>query len=236
MGVDETRDGVAEGQDLSPGLPSEVTGKPEESSEEVAEEPCITGTVKSQCENPNGSFIGISKKQRDTLGVGVGNPVEVYDQNGKLVGLFTVGKALAKLAKDPDSLSANNIEPGTVITVKKVKESKEKGVALSVSHGIENDERHLPTIETIKTRFPDMDSGNFIAIPVAVFNELTGGRDRVPAIEKGKISLLGKETEVVFVPTGTNFGLTTKAAESLNIPAEFKEIRLQSKDGVLFVI
>lgn len=222
---------VEQGVKSSPAVdvrPAELEQKEIESS--------LSGVVDQECKNPNGLYIGLKKSSREFLGVKVGEPVEICDKEGNLIGIYTVGEALKELTKVIGSFSANNIAPGTFINVKRCKESREKAVEYTVDHGIEKDEEKTKRrMDIIKERFPQASPECFITIPTSLSNQLTGEIGKIAKIAVGKIHFDGKDYDVVFVPSGTNFGLTTKAAELLNIPQELKKIKLKTENGILYV-
>ena len=232
---------VEQGQEAQTYPPAQVEAK--------EQEPQLTLKVAGACENPDGRFVGLNAKQREALGVTVGGSVVLKGADGKSLGLFTVGKGSSKFVKQPDVFTANVVATGETFTVTKAKENSEEAMSLNVQHGIENPpadlsdqdkekhkEKTAKRFDIIKGRF-GADSDAFITIPTAVLNQLTGDTNRIAQISKVKIRYGGKEMLIVAVPAGTDFGLTTLAAERLGIPAELRELRLgvDQKNGVLVI-
>ena len=58
------------------------------------------------------------------------------------------------------------------------------------------------------------------------------------SISKAKIRYGGQEQEMVMVPSGNEFGFTTKAAQTLGIPVipvQLEDLRYRIENGVLII-
>jgi hypothetical protein len=216
-------------------------------AEAKEQEPKLKLQVARACNNPNGRYIGMSKRQRDALNVEVGGTVELFEGNQSL-GLFTVGKGASELSEHPEQFTANVVEAGKAVTVKKAFETAETIMKLPVTHGIENApagsppdkakeyaERTTRRMKIIAERFPGTGTDEFMTVPTAVLNQITGGAAKVANISKIKVRLGGHETDVVMVPAGNDIGLTTKLAQKLYIPLQLNEIRFRIDKGVMVI-
>lgn len=215
-------------------------------SETKEQEPQLELTVAGPCNNPEGRYVGLSKKQRDALGVVSGGTAELF-ADGKSLGIFTVGSGSKELIGKPE-FTANDVDVGKQVVVKKVVEVGLTTQELSVAHGIENvptglnseeakkyQERTIRRMQIVAERFPGVVIHEFMTIPTAVLNQLAGSEVKIPAISQGRVRIGGKEIEIVMVPAGKDVGSTTKAAEKLGIPPELKQIRFRIIDGVMVI-
>ncbi|MEK7673232.1 MAG: hypothetical protein AAB373_05090 [Patescibacteria group bacterium] len=81
-------------------------------------EPTLRLTVKATC-NSQGPYVGLSKWQREKLGVALGDSVQLKDESGKIIGERVVGLGLKTLLSDPTAFSVNGVEIGTTVDVLK---------------------------------------------------------------------------------------------------------------------
>jgi hypothetical protein len=215
--------------------------------EDAEKEPQLKMTVYGPCKNPEGRYVGLSKKQRDALGVVEGGTVEIILDKESL-GVYTVGKGSTEIVKIPDLFTVNGIEGGHLVTVRKPKETGENVMKFGVRHGVETvpeelkdekakeyTERTARRMKIIAERFPGVSTDEFMTVPTAVLNLITGDSAKIAGISRQKVRFAGKETEITVVPAGNDIGLTTKAAEELNIPTEIKELGIRVENGVLVI-
>lgn len=218
----------------TPTIPA--TPHPPEASETVPE---LSLTVAGACNNPNGRYVGLSKGQRDKLQVEVGSSVELFDGGGKSLGIFTVGTGSKALLLESGKFTANGVDTGTAVTVKKAVKKPEREIDLPVTHRIEAAEQHERRAGIIRNRFPDMDPETYITIPTALGRELgfspSPASATVLSISKGKVRIGDTDHEIVMVPSGTTVGFTTKAGQKLGIPAELGAIKVRIDNGVLVI-
>ena len=228
-------------------LPAAQPAQPPQAAEAKEKEPELSLTVARGCNNPDGRYVGLSGRQRDALKVAVGGIVELFE-NGQSLGLFTVGKGAAELTGKPEQFTSNVVEPGKSVTVKKADKNRETVMTFGVTHGVENvpanlqgeeakkyADRTARRMQIIGERFPGVSTDEFMIIPTAVLNAMTGESVRIASISKQKIRFAGVETEMVVVPAGNDVGLTTKAAQKLKIPAGVTELRVRVERGVLVI-
>jgi hypothetical protein len=221
--------------------------KPDDVKEGAEKEPMLKLTVAGPCKNPEGDYVGLSKKQRDALGVVEGGTVEIF-KGHKSIGIFTVGKGSSEVIKTVGLITANGIPAANLVTIRKAKESGESLIKYGVRHEVEDvpegleekdaqeyQDRTARRMAIIEKRFPGVAVDEFITVPTAVLNLMTGGAKKVASISVQKVRFGGSETEITVIPTGTDIGLTSKAAKKLNIPAEITEIGIRVKDGVLII-
>lgn len=210
-------------------------------------EPELNLTVAQPCKNPEGRFVGLSKRQRDALQVSEGGTVELFE-GGQSLGIFAVGKGSSELTKSPELFSVNGVDAGKTVTVKKAVETKERVMKLGLTHGVEDVPAHLQgdeakkyadrtvrRMQIIGERFPGADTDEYMTIPTGVLNSMTGELAKVAAISKQKVRYGSTEMEIVMVPAGNDIGLTTKAAQKLNIPTAATELRFRVDSGVLVI-
>ena len=76
-------------------------------------------TVDSACNNPKGRSVGLSMGQRLALDVEVGETVELFDGSGANLGTFTVGRGAQKLLLKAESFTANEVDVGSSVKVRK---------------------------------------------------------------------------------------------------------------------
>jgi hypothetical protein len=234
----------------------EIVAQPSEADRALApaaqqeikeKEPELRLEVVRECNNPEGLYVGMSKKQRDALGVQVGGTVELFDGSRSL-GIFTIGTGAVELTKEPGKFTANGIEPGKTVTAKKAPEKVLTTMELPLSHGIEktptglspeDEQKHTERItrrmQIIGERFPGVATDEFITVPTAVVNQMLGSKVKIATISQLKVRLGGEEIEIVMVPAGKDIGLTTKAAAKLGIPPELTKIRFKIVDGVMVI-
>src|SRR3989338_5698352 len=178
------------------------------------QEPQLTLTVAGPCHTAEGRYVGLSKQQRAGLKVEVGGGVELFE-NGYSLGLFTVGRGATALLNNPTQFTVNDVDPNSTITLRKAIEGGETLLRLPVVRGIKNDPKTSGRQEKIAQRFEGWDIEVFMSLPTATLNQLLGTTDRVASISKAKIRYGGQEQEMVMVPSGNEFGFTTKAAQTL---------------------
>lgn len=209
---------------------------PREGAETVPE---MSLTVAGACNTHHGHYVGLSKGQRDRLGVEVGASVELVDGAGKSLGIFTVGTGSKALLLEPTKFTANGVDTGSTVTVKKAVKKPEREIPLPVTHGVETSELHERRAGIIRNRFPDMDPESYIVVPTAVGRELgfspSPAKATVLSISKGKVRVGGTDHEIIMVPSGTAIGFTTKAAQTLGIPQELRTLTLRIDNGVLVI-
>jgi|GEM_PF-2134003 len=216
--------------------------------ESAESEPELTLTVAQPCKNPAGLYVGLSKKQRTALNVEVGGTVEITMDN-QVIGLFTVGLGSKELADKPGAFTANGITTGLEVTLKKATESAETTVNLPTRHGIEKapsdlsepekneyDAKTTKRLNIIAERFPETeDKQEFITLPTAIVNKLTGEAKKVASIAMHKIRIGGQETSIIVVPGGTEFGFTKSAANKLNIPENLQTIGVRIDNDTIVI-
>lgn len=215
----------------TPGLPP-----PPEAVERVPE---MRLAVAGACNNPHGNYVGLNKGQRDKLQVEVGSSVELFDDAGRSLGVFTVGTGSKALLLEPTKFTANGMDMGTTVTVKRAVKKPEQEIRLHVSHGVETSESHERRVGIIQRRFPEMDPEIYITVPTALGRELgfppNPAKATILSITKGKIRIGGIDHEIVMVPSGNTIGFTTQAAQKLGIPAELGTITVRVDNGVLVI-
>ncbi len=218
--------------------PTTTTGAPPppEAAETVPE---MSLTVAGACNNPRGNYVGLNRGQRDRLQVDIGSSVELLDGAGKSLGIFTVGTGSRSLLLETGKFTANGIDTGTTVTVKKAVKKPEREIRLPVTHGIESSEQHERRAGIIQGRFPDMDPEVYITIPTALGRELglqpSPAKATVLSISKSKVRIGGTDHDIAVVPSGNNMGFTSKAAEKLGIPLELGAITVRVDNGVLVI-
>lgn len=169
----------------------------------------------------------------------MGSSVELFDGGGKSLGIFTVGTGSKVLLLDPGKFTANGVDMGTAVIVKKAVKKPEREIDLPVTHGIEAAEQHERRAGIIRNRFSDMDPETYITVPTALGREL--GFSPSPAvatvlsISRGKVRIGDTYHEIVMVPSGTTVGFTTQAAQKLGIPAELGTIKVRVDNGILVI-
>lgn len=193
-----------------------------ETTEAVEVEPQLSLKVAAPCKNPHGLYVGLSKAQREKLGVEVGEVVELRDGN-KVLGLYTVGLGSKELSGQPEAFTANGVKIGDTVEVVKAKKLTDKLSSLPLSFAVENDEKHAGRSEIIAKRFKDegFDGQSYVVVPTATAGLLTtqsGDKKTVLKIALGKIKVNGVEKTLPIVPAGTGLGMTTKAAGEMGIP------------------
>lgn len=199
-------------------------------SAEAKETPSLRLTVDRSCNNPEGLYVSLSAVQRKGLGVSVGDSVILRNtSNGEVVGIYTVGLGLKDLKDKPESFAANGVVPGTEVVVER--SSVEHAIlSLPLNIGVETDARHEKRLAKISDgRFDGAegfaDPEAYLVLPTAIAKlfitppkGVTPAKDTVPAISLGKIKLGDKVFTMPVVPSGTEFGMTTKAASKLGVP------------------
>ncbi len=190
--------------------------------------------------NSPGKYVGLSPVQRETVGVKVGDTVELLD-NEKSLGLFTVGLGKREYADNIGGFSANVVNvPIGPVTVRKAPQEKAVVETLPLEFGVEKSPKHERRAATLAVRFPDLDQEIYIVVPTPIAERLglekAEGSKTMFKISKGSIRIGEDIHEVGIVPAGTAFGLTAKAALKLNIPSELHEIRLSFQDGMLVIV
>lgn len=246
-----------------PGETGEVSGlevvqQPEPSAPKAAEMkeasekgPELRLNVAGPCKNPEGKYVGLSKVQRDRLGVEVGGNVELFDVGGKSLGLFMVGSGSKELLSQPEAFTVNGVSSGEAVTVKKAADKQESDMTFDVVHGVEvvpgglsEDEkkkyegRLASRASKIAERFPGLDPRAYVVVPSSLAKsmgiEAPKGSTVLP-VSKGKVRIGGTEHEIAVVPSGNSIGFTTEAAKSLGIPTQLNQIRVRVIDGVLVI-
>lgn len=216
------------------GVPTASTTEVSRVVETVVESPSITSEVSGPCKNPEGKLVGLSPVKREKLGVEVGDFVEVEGH-----GVFTVAPALVgNLGQN--LVAVNGVTPGTKVTIRKVPEGADNAQKLAVEHGVEADEKHEKRRLKIASRFPAMDPDTYLCVPTSLApalglpaTEVEG--KRVYGIAVSIVNVGGVIHEIPLVPTGAKLGLTSQAAQKLNIPKELKDVEVRVKDGVLVI-
>lgn len=187
-------------------------------------------TVDRPCNNPEGLYVALSAVQRKKLGVNVGDSVMLKNtSNGEVVGIYTVGLGLKDLKDKPGSFAANGVVSGTEVVVERC--SVERAMlSLPLNIGVETDAKHGKRLAKIMDgRFDGAegfgDPEAYLVLPTAIAKlfitppkGVTPAKDTVPAISLGKIKLGDKVFTMPVVPSGTEFGMTTKAASKLGVP------------------
>lgn len=208
-----------------------------ESSEII---PKMTLTVASPCKNPNGHYVGLSQGQREKLKVQAGETVELFDDDRKSIGIFTVGSGSKELLLAPTKFTANGIDAGATVIVSARKKPSENDTEFNVQFNVENanPENHERRGDIIKNRL-GMDPDVYLTIPTVLATQIgikpPQGKTIAP-ISKGQIKdAEGKVHEIAIVPTGSSIGFTTKAAEQLAIPAQLQTIRIRVDGGMLVI-
>lgn len=240
----ETEAEVVQQPELSAPKAQELNEAPEKGPE-------VRLNVAGPCKNPDGKYVGLSKVQRDRLGVEVGGNVELFDISGKSMGLFMVGAGSKELLSRQDAFTVNGVSAGEAVTVKKAVDKQESDMTLDVAHGVEvvpgglsEDEkkkyegRLASRASKIAERFPELDPKAYVVVPSAVAKsmgiEAPKGSTVLP-VSKGKIRIGGVEHEIAIVPSGNSIGFTTEAAKSLGIPTQLNQIRVRVVEGVLVI-
>jgi len=211
-------------------LPAVVAPSTNSDAKEL--EPTLSLRVAGPCQTPEGLYLGLSKRQRDALNVNVGDTVAVFDGERSL-GIYTVGTGSRDLLSFPEQFTINGVAPESQLTLKKAPSQLETPVTYLLSHGVESDTKHTQRLEIISRCFPEADANEYITIPTALLNTLTGGRGRVPAITKGQVRIGDTTHTMVLVPSGTGIGLTTAAATKLRIPQRLTNAQVRVENGVL---
>ncbi|MEK7673006.1 MAG: hypothetical protein AAB373_03910 [Patescibacteria group bacterium] len=221
---------------VSKGVKDEVKGVA--GAEAIEAEPKLRLTVKAKCKS-DGQYVGLSKAQRDKLGVNVGDAVELKDVDGKIIGVRTVGLGLKELAGVPESFSANDVEIGTVVDVVKPRTIENKALKLPLQFGAENDEKHDRRSSIIGTRFPKYKKGEYLVLPTPLQKDVTGQKDAstIASIALGEVRVGNTQMALPMVPAGSAFALTSEAAKVLGIPdnAGDQVEYFVDKDGVLII-
>ncbi len=197
-------------------------------------------TVAGPCNNPAGQYVGLNQGQREKLGVEVGQTVELVGDDGKSLGVFTVGTGSKKLLLTPGSFTANGVDVERIVTVRARKNPPEEDLEFGVQHLAEtaDKEKHERRQDIILNRLK-LDPDIYITIPTSLAAQIgikpPSGKTIAP-ISQGIIKGAdGQEHEVAIVPTGSLIGFTTKAAEKLGIPAQLEKIRLRIDNGKLVI-
>lgn len=213
--------------------------------------PTLKLKVACECNNPSGKYVALNGKQRTALGLAEGDSV-VLKENGKVIGVFTVGKGLSKLKQGPDynvedPIGANGVTIGADFELQKATAASLdfELQKLSLSGGLEADAKHETRAGKIAARFADkgFDGSKYVALPTAVATSIMYGaedvklgRPTVAAISLGKVKIGDRIVEMPIVPTGTNFAMTTAAAQELGVdPANGHNVDFYIKDGVLVI-
>ena len=187
-------------------------------------------TVDRPCNNPEGLYVALSAVQRKKLGVNVGDSVVLKNtSNGEVVGIYTVGLGLKDLKDKPESFAANGVVPGTEVVVER--RSVERVIlSLPLNIGVETDAKHGKRLAKISDgRFNGAegfgDPEAYLVLPTAIAKlfitppkGVTTAKETVSAISLGKIKIGGRVFTMPVVPSGTEFGMTTKAASKLGVP------------------
>jgi hypothetical protein len=208
-----------------------------ESAEVVPE---MTLTVAGPCKNPNGHYVGLNQGQREKLQVQMGETVELFDDGGKSIGVFTVGSGSKELLLTPAKFTANGIDAGATVKVSARKKPPEDDIAFNVQFNVENvnpenDQRRSDIIQNRLKMDPDV----YLTVPTSLATQIgikpPQGKTIAP-ISKGQIKdAEGKIHEIAIVPTGSSIGFTTKAAKQLSIPAQLQTIRIRVDNGMLMI-
>lgn len=214
----------------------------------IEAEPALRLTVDRPCRNPEGYYIGLSKVQRERLGVVEGDTVVLVDPRTSLEsGPYVVGKGHKDLASEPEKFAANNVIPGSEVEVVRKKSIEGKTNRLPLQKGAESDERHERRKQKIIERFgaQGLDGEAYIVVPTGlatqfmIDNEKTGDTSKptIAAISLGQVRVGGETKTIPIVPSGTSFGMTSKAAEVLNVPSGINsdEVEVGIINGVLVV-
>lgn len=206
----------------------------------VETEPKLNATVAGPCNNPNGLYVGLSKAQREALGVDIGGTVMLRTADGKILGIFTVGTGSKELLGQP-KITANGIEVGMDVIAVKANANEGNLNSLPLKFAAENDEKHVRRSGIIVQRFGQQgfNGESYIVLPTAIAKELTGqGQDKstVASIALGKIRICGVEKTLPIVPAGSDFAMTSKAAQELGITTSgVSKVDFYFKDGPLVV-
>lgn len=208
--------------------------------EDVETEPKLEVAVAGPCKNPNGLYVGLSKVQRDKIGVEVGGTVMLRKPTGEVLGIYTVGSGSKELLDQP-RITANQITIGTDIEVVRANVKMEDLNNLPLVFGAEGGEKHERRSSVITERFGNQgfDGQSYLVLPTAVAKMITGqagDKTKIASIALGKIKIGGVEKTLPIVPSEINFGMTTGAAQELGIPSgAASKIEFYFKDGALIV-
>lgn len=202
----------------------------------------LTLTVTEEC-NSQGNYVGLSKAQREKLGVNVGDVVTLRGADGKVFGQRTVGLGKNSLAGRPGEFSANGVQIGESVTV--VKGVVENALNnLSVSKGVESGEKHGRRSGIINERFgkKGFNGEVYVVLPDAVVRQIStqvprsgDGKPNVSSIALGSVKIGETVRELPVVPAGSEMGLTSESAKMLGVPDGLKSCEFYVKDGVLVV-
>lgn len=202
--------------------------------------PSLKLKVAGPCKNPAGRYVGLSKGQRDQLGVELNESVELF-ADGKSLGSFVVGFGSKEIMKNIDQFTANleGITDQKEITVRKIsrEDLQNKAQELPFESGIETKDAHLRRMQIIEKRFPEMNAGEYITVPTAIGQQLGLEGSRPGAtilnISKGKLRFGQTVYDIAIVPGGTNLGMTQLLAKRLGIPVELKTVKFAIEGGML---
>lgn len=209
-------------------------------AEAVEAMPELRLTVAGECNNNAGKYVGLNQGQREALHVSVGGTVELLDDEGKRVGIFTVGTGSKSLSRTPGQFTANGIDTGKTVTLRAMKGPPEGELPFELQHGIEgaNSENHIRRQGIIRDRL-NLDPEAYVTIPTSLAAQIgikpAPGKTIAPISKATIKGVDGVEHEVAIVPTGTAVGLTTAAAEKLQIPIALRTIRLRVDAGKLVI-
>ncbi len=229
MAINEPKFGVV---DVPPESAANAAPK---AVEACAENVSITSEVSGPCKNPEGRFVGLSPLKREKLGVELGDLVTIKGH-----GVFTVAPAL-KENLGHKLVAVNGLPVGTEVTIQKMEDGADVVIPLTITHGIESDPKHETRRSKIAARYSDFDPDVYMCIPTSLASALglplTSKPDekRTYAIAMSIVKIDGVVHEVPLVPTGSNIGLTTKAAVKFNIPTGLTDVPVRIDKGVLVI-
>lgn len=208
--------------------------------EAVEKEPKLEVSVAGPCKNPEGLYVGLNATQRAKLGVEQGHAVVVRKSNGEVIGIYTVGPGSKELVGQP-KITANGVAIDENVEVVKANVNEGDLNSLPLVFGAESGEKHGRRSSTIAERFgpQGFDGQSYLVLPTSVAKMITGqdgDKTRVASIALGKVKIGGVEKTLPIVPSETNFGMTTKAANELGIPdGALTKAEFYFKDGVLVI-
>ncbi|OGJ48449.1 MAG: hypothetical protein A3J96_00255 [Sulfurimonas sp. RIFOXYC2_FULL_36_7] len=218
--------------------------------ENIEKEPELKLINAGPCSSP-GQFIGLSKAQREILGVQPGESVLLYDNNNEPIGEFTVGMGSKQFLKERTKFTAN-LTPkfsNQEITIrKKTENQKEAPQEWEFSIGVETNEKNPQRQKIIATRFKDMDPQSYVVIPTPLAKSLNFPSANNPEkpnllqISKFKIRTHSNQTiEMIGVPAGQKLEFTTKAAqitgikELKDLSKELNSLKVRVEDNTLII-
>lgn len=208
---------------------------------ETAETPELQATVELPTNTMAGRYVGLGALQRKSLGVEVGDTVELRDNQGISLGHFTVGSGRKELIANRTAISCSVqeiVDGRKVVTVRKVTENTPLQ-KLQIEREVEGDEKHAGRLQKITERdiHKETTPDAYLVLPTAAATccPQSPSRATLRMITIANVKIGSKTYKMGIVPSGTTFGFTSKAAEILGIPTTATSIHFGVSEDTITI-